>query len=149
MAARASPEGEAVVAHAGHQGGRLGAQEAAACHRGTLGGDSEVGPRPRWSANGEGGIDTALPFSCAEANREKNGGGEKNWGPSALLMGERGVRAVHGAARRVGVRPMANARAWRRRHPVGEAGDHRAWAGWEERWWRVGRCCCGLGPQEQ
>jgi hypothetical protein len=55
MAARAWPEGEAVVAHAGYRGGRLGAREAAACHRGTLGGDSEVGPRPRWSANGEGG----------------------------------------------------------------------------------------------
>jgi hypothetical protein len=82
MAARAWPEGEAVVAHAGYRGGQLGAREAAACHRGTLGGDSEVGPRPRWSANGEGGIDTALPFSCAEADGEKNGGGEKNGAPA-------------------------------------------------------------------
>jgi hypothetical protein len=30
----------------------------------------------------KGGIDTALPFSCAEADGEKNGGGEKNWGPA-------------------------------------------------------------------
>jgi hypothetical protein len=29
----------------------------------------------------KGGIDTALPFSCAEADGEKNGGGEKIGAP--------------------------------------------------------------------
>jgi hypothetical protein len=44
-----------VVVQAGRRGGRLGAREAAACRRGALGGDSEVGPRPRQSADGGGG----------------------------------------------------------------------------------------------
>jgi hypothetical protein len=42
------------------------------------------------AADGGGwvGVDAESPFSCAEAEGEKNGGWEKNWGPGALLMGE-------------------------------------------------------------
>jgi hypothetical protein len=46
-----------VVARAGHRGVRLGARDAATCHWGALGGDSEVEG---------GGVDAASSFSCAE-----------------------------------------------------------------------------------
>jgi hypothetical protein len=58
-----------VVARAGHRGVRLGAQDAATCHWGALGGDSEVEG---------GGVNAASPFSCAEVEGERNGGGKKN-----------------------------------------------------------------------
>jgi hypothetical protein len=92
MVARAWPNGGATVARAGRRGGRLGAQEAAACRWGALGGDSMVGPRPRQPVDGGGGggVNAASPFSCAEAEGERNGGGKENWGPDALMMGERG-----------------------------------------------------------
>jgi hypothetical protein len=114
------------------------AQEAAACRRGALGGDSEVGPRPGRPVDG-GGVDAASPFSCAEAEGERNGGGKENWGPDALMMGERGG----------GVRSAVDTRTRQRRHSVGEARHRHARVGWEERRWRVGRCCRGLGPPEQ
>jgi hypothetical protein len=79
--AQAWPEGGAAVACAGRWGGRLRAQEAAACHQGALGGDSVVGPRPRQSADGGGGVNAASLFSCAEAEAEKNGGGKKIGAP--------------------------------------------------------------------
>jgi hypothetical protein len=73
----------------------------------------------------------------------------KKLGPRYAVDGRTGgVWAVHGATGGVGVRPAVDARARWRRHPVDEAGDRHAWAGWEERRWRVG-CCCGLGPEEQ
>jgi hypothetical protein len=127
------------VAWAGRRGGRLRAREAAACRRGALGGDSEVGPRLGRPVDG-GGVDAASPFSCAEAEGERNGGGKENWGPDVLTMGERGGG---------GVRSAVDTRTRQRRHSVGEARHCHARVGWEERRWRVGRCCRGLGPPEQ
>jgi hypothetical protein len=56
---------------------------------GALGGDREVGPRPRQSADGGGGVDVASLFSCAEVEAEKNGGGKK-LGPRYAVDGRTG-----------------------------------------------------------
>jgi hypothetical protein len=55
MVARARPVGVSMVVRARGQGSWLRAQEATPCHRGALGGDDEVDPRPV-----DGGVPTVV-----------------------------------------------------------------------------------------
>jgi hypothetical protein len=78
--------------------------------------------------------------------RGKGVGGPKWKGGRAVSCGHAARGDASGGW---GPVPAADARVWRRRHPVGEAGDRCTRASWVEQRSRVGRCCCGLGPQEQ
>jgi hypothetical protein len=69
---------------------KVGFHGGASLAQGRSGGASEVGPRPRRSVDGGGGVDAASSVSCVEAEGGKNGGGKRNWGPGELLMGEPG-----------------------------------------------------------